>query len=104
MFVTVTPDWLVIAAAAVLSLLFRYVPGLNTWYYALAAEMKQLIMASLILLTLIIVFTLQCYGFMQTTLVCTQQGAFDALLTYILAIGINQGTYQIIKRQNIPSG
>lgn len=97
---TVTPDWLVVVAGFLLSLAFSYIPKLNTWYAKMSEEVKKLVMAGLILVTLIVVFVLQCYGYASTNMECSVNGVLNALITYSLALAANQGTYGVSPKTN----
>jgi hypothetical protein len=91
----VTSEWLVITAAAVISLLASYVPGLNVWYAAKPKEDKQLIMVGVIASIVALAFVGQCAGLVQTGLVCTGAGGLDALVIFFIALSVNQGTYKV---------
>jgi preprotein translocase subunit SecY len=93
--IVVTPDLLVYLASIVLSLLFSYVPKLNTWYAAKSDEFKKLLMLLLIFLTTVILFLLSCFSLLSTNLVCTKQGIFDGVMIFILAIVANQSVFTI---------
>lgn len=93
--VEVTPEWLLVVGAAVLSLLMKYIPGVNTWYVAKSKEFQQGFMALLILAGTIVVFVGTCYGLVNSNLVCTAQGGVNALMIYVLALASNQGIYGV---------
>ena len=58
--VTWTPQVVASVAGVILSLLFSYVPGLNTWFAALDPTYKRLLMAGLIIVVGVGVVTLSC--------------------------------------------
>jgi hypothetical protein len=80
--------------AIVLSLLFSYVPGLNTWYAALTGEWKRVGMAVLLLLTAGAVFGLSCAQVL-TYVTCDQVGAIGLVKIFVAALIANQATFVI---------
>lgn len=92
---TITPEFLVVVAGTILSLLFSYIPGLNTWFAALVPEVKRLIMAGLLLIVSVAIFVLGCQGIIATGIDCTQNGAIQFVWVFLLALMANQSTYQI---------
>jgi hypothetical protein len=91
----ITSESLAAIAAAILSLLFSYVPGLNVWFAALKQEFKRLIMAGLLLVVSIVFFYLGCQGILVTGIDCTQNGVIQLVWIFVLALMANQSTYQI---------
>jgi hypothetical protein len=95
-----TSDTLVLLSGAVISLLFSYVPGLNSWFDALKSEYKRLIMAGLMLLVGAGAFGLACAGLAAdfgVNVACDQAGGFGLMRAWVLAIIANQGAYKISK-------
>lgn len=92
---TLTPAVLAAIAGAVLSLLFSYIPGLNTWYAKKQEEIKKLIMALLLLILAGSIFGLQCAGILEAGLSCDQQGAIQLVWIFISAIVANQSVYKL---------
>jgi hypothetical protein len=94
-----TPDILTGAAAIVLSLIFSYIPGLNTWFAALQKEAKQLIMLGLIVIVAGASYGLACAGvFVDLTgipLSCDQAGVLGLLRAVVVAIVANQSAYLV---------
>jgi hypothetical protein len=82
-------------AGAILSLIFSYIPGLNTRFAALTKETQQLSMAGLMLLTTIAVMALGCYKVIQIDLTCDQNGIVQAVYIFITAIMGNQSIYKL---------
>ncbi len=94
--ISFNPEFLAMIAGVVLSLLFSYVPKLNTWYAALATEIKQLIMLGLMLVSTGAIFALGCGGIIPINdFACDQNTAVYFIYTFILALVANQGTYKI---------
>ncbi|MBW1994511.1 MAG: hypothetical protein JRI77_08680 [Deltaproteobacteria bacterium] len=93
-----TPEILTAVASIVLSLLFSYVPGLNTWYAQLAKEFKQLAMLGLLVVTGV-TFGLACAGVLYDlfgmAVTCDQAGALGLVRALIFAIVANQGVYKL---------
>ncbi len=82
-----------ILAGAALSLLFAFVPGFKGKYEALSKERKQLVMLALLFLVVAGKFGLSCIG-KDATFACTQDGAYEALVAFILAAAVNAGVYK----------
>jgi len=89
-------EFLAGAAGIILSLLFSYVPGLNTWFDKLDGIYKRLLMGSLILLVGVGAGGLSCAGlFVGVT--CDQAGAIAAARAIFAALVANQTAYSITK-------
>lgn len=82
-----------VIAAAVLALAGAYLPGVKAWYESLDADRKQLVMLGAIFATVAGKFGLSCLG-KDATFVCTADGAYDALVAFVLAIATNAGVYK----------
>ena len=86
--------------AAVLSLLFSYVPGFKTKWQALAAQEKQGVMLLLLALSVGVIVALSCspvadqLGF---AFPCDTSGFVAAIKLFGLAAIANQTTYSITK-------
>lgn len=103
----ITPAFLTVFVAGIISLLFNYFPYLAGWYDKFSEIAKQQIMGALMILTIVVIFIGKCYGLFETNLICSTQGAFDALYNLFLAIGVNQGVHTMTKpstafKQNSP--
>lgn len=85
-------------AGTILSLLFKYVPKLNTWYDAQEPQKKELVMLGLLVGVVGGAYALSCYGPL-TIYACTGAGAWDAVFALVGAIVGNQGTYSILSHQ-----
>jgi hypothetical protein len=93
-----TADGLALYAGVVLSLLFSYVPGLNTWFAGLEAIYKRLIMLGLLLLTAGVIYGIACLGWggwFGLALTCDKKGLVELVQAFILAMIANQAAYQI---------
>ena len=88
-----TPEAIIGVAAAVLALLFMYIPGFKDWYGKKTGETKQLIMLGLLLLTVAGVFGLGCAGQIDA-FTCDVPGVWDAVFMFVMAIVVNQGVYK----------
>jgi len=95
-------EGLSLIAGAVLSLLFSYVPGLNTWFDGVAAEYKRLLMAGLSLLAAGAVYGLACAGLgaqFGLVVTCDQTGAISLVSAWVLTLIANQGVYAVTPRR-----
>jgi hypothetical protein len=92
-----TPEILSGAAAILLSLIFSYVPGLNTWYAALKSEWKSLIMLGLLFVIAGVAFGLACAGWLEDLtgliITCDKPGILGLLRTFVIAVVVNAGMY-----------
>jgi len=98
-----TADGLALYAGVVLSMLFSYVPGLNTWFAALESIYKRLIMLGLLLLTAGAVYGIACLGWggdLGVALTCDKQGLVELVRAFVLAMIANQAAYQISPEAN----
>ena len=82
-------------AGIVLSLIFSYIPGLNTKFASWSSEAKRLVMLGVLLLTALVVYGVGCLGWVSTGIACTTAGALDLLKIFIAAVIANQAVYSI---------
>ena len=86
-------------AGIVLSLLFAYTPKLKDWYEIQPPANKQLVMLGLIFVIIAARLGLGCLG-KDAAFPCTQDGIWQALQAFVVAIIANQGTYGATKYLN----
>lgn len=94
-----TPTQLTTIAAAVLAILAEYVPGLHDWYNALTDTYQRLVMLALLVIVVGTTFGLSCAGWL-TAWPCSDAGVKDAVFALVLAIAVNQGTYQVLPKKS----
>ncbi len=97
-----TADTLSLLAGSVLSLLFSYVPKLNTWFDGILPEYKRLTMAGLTLLIAGAAYGLACAGLGEQfgiAVVCDQAGAIALIRAWVLALVANQAAYSVTPRR-----
>lgn len=85
-------------AGVILSLLFSYVPGLNSKFAAQSEESKKLWMLGLLALVAALTFGLSCtkYGAMiGIPFECTDAGAIELIKILAAAVIANQATFSI---------
>jgi hypothetical protein len=101
------------AAAAILSLLFSYLPGLSDWYARLGSgpqgddggTRKRLVMLELLVLVAAGAFALTCAGWGDLlagsgmTLRCDHPGLVELLRALIFAVMANQSVYKITPKK-----
>jgi hypothetical protein len=94
-----TAQMLAAAAGILLSLLFSYIPKLNTWYAAQSEEAKKLIMLGLLFVIAVGAFGLSCAGVLTDlfgiAITCDKAGAIGLIQAFVLAVIANQGVYAI---------
>ena len=97
-----TAETLTLFAGAILSLLFSYIPKLNTWFDGLLPEYKRLIMAGLTLVVGAASYGLACAGYAEyfkIGVTCDQAGLIGLLQGWVLAIIGNQAAYALTPRR-----
>lgn len=92
-----TPQTLIAFLAALLAVLFDWLPGLKTWFDKKTEGQKRGIMALLLLIVVALVFGLSCFNLIFVGWACTVIGAETALILLLEAIAINQGVHFISK-------
>jgi hypothetical protein len=100
---TLNEETLAMAAGALLSLAFSYIPGLGERYAALTPVAKRLVMLGLLVLVACGAFGLTCLewgvyfglGGAGSSLACDAPGAAGLLRVLILAVLANQAAYLI---------
>lgn len=92
-----TVETLSLAAGALLSLLFGYVPGLKGWFDAKDSTVKRLIMAGALLIVSVLVFAAGCAGLTipGAVIECSTQGVWALVQVLLLALVANQSMYSI---------
>ena len=92
-----TIETLSLAAGALLSLLFGYIPGVKGWFEAKDSVVKRLIMAAALLVVSLAVFGAGCAGLQipGADIACSAQGAWMLLQVFLLALVANQSMYSI---------
>ena len=89
---------LALIAGGLLSLLFSYIPGLNTSFAGLGSEVKRLIMAGLLFLVAAVIYGLSCAGVgasFGVDVPCTQEGLLGLINVFVLAVIANQSAFAI---------
>lgn len=81
-------------AGIVLSLVFSYIPGLNSKFAKLDGGVKRLIMGGLLLVTAGAAFGLSCAKIFPTV-ACSQDGALGLVRVFVMALIANQSAFLI---------
>jgi hypothetical protein len=100
--VNLTGAVLLAIVGALLSAVFTWFPGLNTWYAGLAKDAQSGIMLGLLVLAAVVVIVMGCNGLIAVAgLVCTQAGILSMVVNLVVgllaAMTANQGTYGLTK-------
>ncbi len=93
-----TSTTLVAIAAAALSLIFSYLPGLNTWYAGKSDDFKKLFQVGWLLVVSVAIYGAGCLPEIASrlpfpTIACTAAGAYDLLFMFLTAVVTNQATF-----------
>lgn len=94
----ITSTELTAAAGVLLSLVFSYVPNINTWYAAKPPEEKRAIMLGLIVAVALVTFGIACAGLgpdFGIKATCDRAGAIGMFQAIVLAAIANQTTYMV---------
>jgi len=89
----ITALYLSLNIAAGMSLLFDYAPGLAHWYDSLTVSTKRILALVTAVVIVAAVFGLTCAGIVNSNLICTRAGAFDALSNIVLVFAVGQTTH-----------
>lgn len=89
----VDADFIAGAAGVLISLALAYIPKLSDWFKSQAGSVKRLILFGLMLVTVVVIGVLGCYGVVNTGVSCDQQGFLSYGQALLIALIANQGTY-----------
>lgn len=89
-----TAENLSMYAGVLLSLIFSYLPGVNSWYDTRASDVKRLLMLAILAVTAGAIFGLACAGY-WAGVVCDQTGAVALVKLFIAAVIANQATFLV---------
>ena len=81
-------------AGILLSVLFEYVPGLNTWYGKLTDTWQRLMMLGMLIVVALGAFGLSCGSFISAVS-CDKQGIVNLIQAIVAAVVANQATFLI---------
>ena len=85
-------------AGVVLSLLFKYVPGLSGWYEEQESQSKELIMLGVMVVAVAGAYGLSCFGWLDVY-ACGSEGLKQAVFALVGAVIGNQGAYSALSYQ-----
>lgn len=92
--VALTPEWLAIAAGAVISLLFSYIPGLNVWYAGKSEQFKKLFMLGVLVVVTGVLIAAMCLNIITIQgAVCEKASLMTFLFSLALAVMSNQSVF-----------
>lgn len=89
-------------AGVLLSLAFKFVPGLKTWYEGLSTEAKSGLMALVVVAVGAGAFLLSCAG-VQPVFACSQDGAWLLVQCVFFALAGNQSAYTLTRNLAPPA-
>jgi hypothetical protein len=97
-----TSEMLVGATGILLSLLFSYIPKLNTWFGSQTEEYKKLFMLCALLVITLGIFGLGCAGVLAqltgVAVACTWSSALDLVRLFVVAAIANQAAFRFSPR------
>ena len=101
------PGWkldsevLITLSAAILSLMFMFIPKLRVAFAGLPSEHKLYVNVVLVILLALFMFLGTCTRFLPIAGIVCDQGGLKTLLVYVLlAVGGNQLTYKVSDQPN----
>lgn len=97
-----TPELFVALSAAVIAMAFERFPWLAEEFNKLTDSQKQWAMRILLLILVGGAFGLSCAS-LVVLFTCDGAGIQDAVLTFLFAIAINQGTFALVHDKSLPS-
>ena len=85
-------DFIAMIAGAIVSFVLENVPGVSTWFESLSKIVKQLVVSGIMLAIAIVLFGLQCFGYLavlfpQFGFTCDVAGALFVFQALVSAIG-----------------
>jgi hypothetical protein len=94
---TLTPNLIIVIVAALLAVLFDWLPRLKPWYDKFSDGQKRGIMAVLLLITTCAIFGISCTGWLSLGITCNAEGARSLVYMLLTAVAINQGIHVLTK-------
>lgn len=88
---TVSALTLVTIVSGLLSLVLDYAPGIAARYEALSVAQKRGVALLIAVIIVVGSFGLTCYNIVNTNLLCSPRGAWDALSNIIYVFAVGQG-------------
>ena len=85
-------------AGVILSLLFKYIPGLDVWYSEQKPTSKELIMLGIMVVAVGGAYGLSCFGWLDIY-ACGPEGLKQAVFALVGAVLGNQGAYSMLSNQ-----
>ena len=95
---TPTPEVFALTAAAIMAAAFERLPWLKDEFDKLDSDGKRAAMMVLLLLLVGAAFGLSCASVLAL-FECSSAGAASALVTLLLAVGVNQGVFMLIHKK-----
>lgn len=96
-----TPEALILAAAAALSLVFKLFPPARRWYEALDSDWKQAVMGYTVIAAAVVI---QAVAYQQDPASLTLEGLLRLVGVIVAALGANQGVYQLFVKEKKADG
>lgn len=94
--ISLTPEKIALWAGAVLSWVFSYFPGLNTWYAGKTEDFKKLFMIILLAVVVITLYGLMCFNVITiSSMVCSTDSLSALAYLWIMAVTSNQALHRI---------
>lgn len=83
-------------AGVIVTLLFKYFPGLNTWFAKKTENVKQLWMLIIMVIVSAGVFGGGCIDLFKINIACSLDGGWQLVGILITGIVANQGVFKIL--------
>jgi len=87
-----------VVAGVILSLLFKYIPGLSGWFDEQEPARKEQIMLGIMTVTVAGAYGLSCLGWLDIY-ACGPEGLKQSVFALIGAVLGNQGAYSMLSNQ-----
>ena len=93
-----SPAQLAALLGSILALVFAYFPWVKDWFDGLDSKVKPLLNAGLLLVLALALVGASCTGAVSY-FECSTAGVVRAIMVWLLAVAVNQGSYAALVRQ-----
>jgi len=91
--IILSPEFLMMFAAALISVAFDWFPGLRTWFDPLTDGQKRALTSGLVVVSAFLIYGLGCAGLLSGAPACSKDGLLELFPVIVTAIAIVQGVH-----------
>lgn len=92
-----SPEFLVTTSAALLALVFDWVPQVRVWFDPLGQAVKRQVMGFLVIIATVLLYSWSCIQVFPFRPACTQVSLTDLFYYLLLALTVNQAIHLLVK-------